>query len=187
MNVRLRPFRVARGTDRTHALALLDLGASLHGSRSEVNERDGVAVGSADRDSHAVPRRRAGEGDNARAGSGHRLLGVAADVDSAVLPAGVRIVAEVERPEHRPRYRPAPAGRCGGGRQGDEGRDGCCSQSRQHGVQRRWTPMPLSNLVTVLSQSAPVERVSRDSGEAGNDLRRGAAAGPGRDELRDRV
>jgi hypothetical protein len=111
MHVGLRPFGVARGTDCADGLAFLDSRISPHGDRSEMDERDRVAVVGTDRDRQAVSRCRARERDNAGTGREHSLGGLTADVDSAMLSPEVRILAEVERPEHRAGYRPAPGSR----------------------------------------------------------------------------
>src|SRR5581483_8846654 len=65
------------------------------------------------------------------------------------------------------------------------GSRGCLFSIAATCVYRRRTPSPLSNLVTVSLQRAAVERVPGDAGEAGDDFRRGAAAGAGGDELGD--
>jgi hypothetical protein len=62
-----------------------------------MDERDRVAVVSANRDREAVPRHRAGEGNRARVRREHGLARLPAEVDPAVLPAEIRVAAEAER------------------------------------------------------------------------------------------
>jgi hypothetical protein len=97
-----------RGTrDRVLALAdgadgralVHDVAAGDRG-RSELHQRHRVAVGRLDR--HAAPHagERAGEGHRPRRGRADTGSGAAADVDTAVLARGVRVVDERERPQN---------------------------------------------------------------------------------------
>jgi hypothetical protein len=91
-----------------------------------MDERDRVPVLGTDRQAEPLLWKPASEGDDSgRCGTDVRT-GRGADVDPAMLAAGVRIPIGDERPEHRPVDRPGP-GR-GPGRKhesGDENGDEC--------------------------------------------------------------
>jgi len=148
VQIRLGPLHVARAAERAHGIALLDRRVSPDGERTEVDESDGVPVGGADRDRQPATRHRSHEGDGPLTRREHGLSGLAPDIDSAVLANGVRIVAEPEGPQHRPRGRPAPGPRSGSEHEGREEQKSGCLQSRQHCVQVRWTHPLLSNQIT---------------------------------------
>ena len=85
-----------------------------------MNERDGIAIRGLDRDRAARAGDAAREGDRARSRSAHRSACRSADVDTAMLATGVRIVAEHEGSKHRPVCGPGPGER---GRNADLERD----------------------------------------------------------------
>jgi hypothetical protein len=117
-----RQLRLAARADGAYDLALRDGVAAPDGVRPEVHERDRVAVRRRDRQRLATDRHRPREGD--RAGDRRLHPGTArrADVDSAVLSGGVRVLAvEREECQHRAVHGPAPAQ---GGRRDDQHRDG---------------------------------------------------------------
>jgi hypothetical protein len=122
VHVRLRHLDVAARTDRPDAVAFRDRRALLNGDRTEVRQRDGVAVGGRDR--YALPGRRNGprKGDRSRDRRQRRRAGLAADVDPAVLAAreGMGGV-EHERLEHRPGRGPRPGP--SDGRKKERGKD----------------------------------------------------------------
>ena len=99
------------GADRADDRALGDLVSLRHLDRAEVEQRHGEAVGRLDRDGAAVRRQRPGEGDRAARRRGHGRAGVAGDVDAAVLPAGVGVVADGERPQDGAATGPGPCRR----------------------------------------------------------------------------
>jgi len=102
--------------DAPDRCSFLDRRALRHRRRAEMCERNGVPVGSRDRDNEPAARHLAHERHLA---AGRRVDGraqVAADVDAPVLAAGVRVGAETEGAEHRSVDRPRPGprypGRC---------------------------------------------------------------------------
>jgi hypothetical protein len=111
VDVGLGAFRLAARSDRADDLALAD--GRLHSDRDrpQVNQGDRVSVLRADRQAPAFVRHLAGEGDDSRRRSAYVCARRCADVDSAVLPARVRVVADHEGSEHRALDRPAPPGR----------------------------------------------------------------------------
>jgi hypothetical protein len=186
MNVRHGPLRVAGRAERADGIALSDLGISLDRDRGEVDERDRVPVLGANRDAESTLRHRACERDRTGVWREHRLAGMPADVDAPVLAANVGVVTEAERPKNRARCRPTPgAGRRCSDQRGEE-HEAECSQSRQHASQRRGQRAPLSNMVTVSSQRAPVEGVAGCAGQAGDEVGGLAPRHPRPDELGDR-
>ena len=105
--------RTAR-PDRPDHRAFRDGCVLPHGDRAEMCQRDRQAVGGVDRDRLAARRNRAGKTDDSRGGREHRSAGIAADVDSAVLAAGVwmrRI--ERESLQHWTAHGPRPRSRRG--------------------------------------------------------------------------
>jgi len=111
VDVGVRAFRLAARADRADDLALRDRRPHANGNRPQVDERDRVPVLGADRQAAALARHLPRERDHARRGSAHVGTARRADVDAAVLPAGVRVVVSYERPQHRAIHRPAPRGR----------------------------------------------------------------------------
>lgn len=99
-----------------------------------MDERDRVAVVGPDRDRQSTAGDRARERDNACPRRAYGRTRGAADVDAAMLPARIRVVAELEASQHRTRSRPRPR-TCGGSE--NECRDGRGegrSQRRQHAL-----------------------------------------------------
>jgi hypothetical protein len=121
IDVRLGPLGLAARADRADDVALGDLGSDRDPDRAEMDERDRVPVLGTDRQAEPLLWKPAGEGDDSgRCGTDVRT-GRGADVDPAVLAAGVRIPIGDERPEHRPVDRPGP-GR-GPGREHESGEE----------------------------------------------------------------
>ena len=108
---RLGAFDIAGRPDRPHDVALGDLCARRYSDRSEMNERDGVAIRGADGQAEALVRQLPDERHGPVHRGAHVRPGWSADVDAAMLAAPVRIAAADERPEHRPVDRPRPGGR----------------------------------------------------------------------------
>jgi hypothetical protein len=92
-------------------LSLAYLGVLPDLDRAEPDQRNGVSVGRLDSYSATVVGHRACEGNGAGGGSEDIRVGLCGDVDAAVLPAGIRIVAERERPDDLAIDRPHPAQR----------------------------------------------------------------------------
>ena len=111
MDVGLRALGVSARADRADDLTLAEGRPGSDRNRSQVDERHGVSVLGADRQTAAGMRNLAGEGHDPGHRSAHVGAGLGADVDSAVLSASVRVVAGDEGPEHRPLDGPAPPGR----------------------------------------------------------------------------
>jgi len=116
---------VRRLRDRIRALArdadgrsFLDHAAALDARRRQLQQRHRVAVRSLDRDRAAAARDRAAEGDRPGHGREHGASRLGGDVDAAMLPTGVRVRPERERPDDRTDSRPDPGAsrRCGGER-----------------------------------------------------------------------
>jgi hypothetical protein len=102
---------------------------SAHDARGpELEQRDRVRAG-LDRDYPPPARDRADERDGAAGRRAHVLAHGGADVDAAMLAAGVRVRAEGEGPEDRPVDRPRPGAR--GRSEGEHGHDdrGCDEQA----------------------------------------------------------
>jgi hypothetical protein len=107
--------RADRADDRVLAHGL----AAPNARRTEMRQGHGVPVGRLDRHDFAAYWHGAGERDEAGRGRKDGLAGPSADVDSAVLARGVRIVAEDEFLEYRTFDGPGPRS-CG--RHDHEGR-----------------------------------------------------------------
>jgi hypothetical protein len=94
VDVRLSRHRVVALADRTEGVTFFDGRSTLDLDLRELEQRDGVAVRSANRDRTAAVRDRPREADRpARRGS-HHGPDRTADVDPAVLAAGVRVAAQ---------------------------------------------------------------------------------------------
>jgi hypothetical protein len=131
---------LVRDADRADRLALGDGSAAPDGDRAEMDERDRIAVGSQDRHDEAAARNAAGEADRAARRGDHALTERAADVDAAVLPAGVRRGGiEDERAQNGPSGRPRP--RVRGRRQ----------KEREHKGDQHGTPHRPTSLLSALS------------------------------------
>jgi ATP-dependent RNA helicase RhlE len=152
--------------------ALGDLGVPADGDRAEVDERDGVPVRGRDRDAQAARRDGAGERDRSAPRREDRRGDCAADVDSSVLPTGVRVVPEVEPGEYRSRRGPCPGPSGGCEHQEQERHGGDSSRERQHastvgrGSRRcqSWL-QSCHTFVRVLLQRSPVELVPARAGQ----------------------
>jgi hypothetical protein len=123
VDVWLCPFGVPAGTDRAYDLALFDRRSRPHADRSQMNERDRVAVGRANRQAQALVRQLPDEGGDAGCGCSNVGAGRRRDVDSPVLAAGVRIIVSHERPQHRAVDGPRPS-RCRGAQHESEQQSG---------------------------------------------------------------
>lgn len=121
MDVRLDPLGVAAGADRADDLSFLDRSPCRHADRSEMDERDRVAVGRANRQAEPFVRKLPGKRHDAGRGSLDIAAGVSGDVDPTVLAARVRVVLGDERPEHRPFDRPRPGRRRRAEHEGEQG------------------------------------------------------------------
>ena len=97
VDVRLFPLGVAARADRADDFALLELRPSGNADRAEVDERDRVAVGGADRQAQPLAGQLPDEGGDARCRSPHVGPRRRGDVDSPVLAARVRILVGDER------------------------------------------------------------------------------------------
>jgi len=136
MDVRIGHLRLVGRADRPDDVAFRDRGALAHRRRAEVDERDGQAVAGLDRHREAVLRDGARERDAAGRRCADTLAKTAADVDSAVLAARVRVVAERESAQDRPFDGPAP---CAPGGRDDERGD----ERREQGAPHRRAPPSL--------------------------------------------
>jgi hypothetical protein len=122
VDVGLCQLRLAARADRSNDFALRHRVATPHRVRPEVYERDRVAVRRRDRQRLATDGHGPREGDRAGDRCPHPGTGWRANVDSAVLPGGVRVLTvEREECEHRAVHGPAPAQ---GGRGDDQHHDG---------------------------------------------------------------
>ena len=113
VDVRCRGDAVFALADLADDRPLRDGAASGDDDRSELEERDGMAVGGLDRHGPAAARDGAGEGDGTGSGCADGVADGAGDVDAAVLARGVRVRANREGPEHRTVGGPDPAGGSG--------------------------------------------------------------------------
>jgi hypothetical protein len=104
-------------------VSLLDERTALRKQRAEMRQRDLVPVRGRDRDREPVRRHLARERHLARRGSADDVRGADGDVDAAVLPSRIRIVAEREAPEHLALDGPRPGARLMRGDQGPGERD----------------------------------------------------------------
>jgi hypothetical protein len=109
MDVRRRGDRIGTVADDTDDRPLSDAAAAQDTRRGELQQRHRVAVLSLDRDRPTATRDRADERDRAGSRGEHRAAELCADVDTAMLPARVRVRAERERSQHRPRRGPRPS------------------------------------------------------------------------------
>jgi hypothetical protein len=109
VDVGLRPLCLAARADRAHDLAFLDCGPGAHSDRSEVDERDRVAAGGANRQAQALVGQLPDEGGDSRRRSPNLCAHRRRDVNSPVLAARVRISFGGERAQHCTLYRPRPS------------------------------------------------------------------------------
>jgi hypothetical protein len=96
MDVRLGDFGLAARADGADAIPFGDVAALSHAERPQMHERDGVTVCGPNGDRAASGRHSARKGDFSARRSDDGRAKRGADVDSAVLPSGVGVVAEVE-------------------------------------------------------------------------------------------
>jgi hypothetical protein len=109
VDVRLCEVAVAALSGRADDVAFGNLRAFAHADRAEMRERHRPAVGRLDRERPAARGHRADEGDEPTGRRKDGRAGIGADVEAAVLPAGVRMRrVEVERLQDRPVDGPRP-------------------------------------------------------------------------------
>jgi hypothetical protein len=121
MDVGLAHLGLATRTDRSHVLALSDGRALAYGERTEMGERDGMAVRGRDRDALARARNGARKRDHACGRRHDRRAGVSRDVDAPVLTGGIRMRRVEAEPLQNPAVaRPRP---CARGRHQHEGEE----------------------------------------------------------------
>lgn len=133
VDVRNVHLYVARRPDRSDRLGLGDSVAGAHRDRSEVEQRDGIAVRCPDRHGAAVPGQPAGERHLSGGRCADDAAGVTAHVDPAVTVLVVFGAAEVETAQHRPVRGPAPgSGRPRCDQCGHDHHRGCRCLARQH-------------------------------------------------------
>ena len=118
---------VRRRRDRADRLGLAHNSVLGNSDRAQPDERDGVAIRGSDRDRAPVPGYGTGERDRAGRGRAHVRAGIGGDIDAAVLPAGVGIVAEREGADHLAVGRPSPARRGSGQDHRNQ-----CRREREH-------------------------------------------------------
>jgi hypothetical protein len=123
VDVRHRDLGVSTRADRGHRIALGDGGARADEHRTEVRERDGVAVGRGDRDAPPGGGHDAREGDGPARRGDHRRAELVCDVDATVVPRRIRMRRiEAERLHDVAARRPRPRG--GGGHEAERGQHG---------------------------------------------------------------
>ena len=110
--MRLAGDRVAAGTGGADDRALGHRIALSQGRAPESEQRHRVAVGRLDGDRAATSGDGSGERNDACRGRAHGRPDWGADIDAAMLAAGVRVAAVGERTNHRPVHGPGP-GECG--------------------------------------------------------------------------
>jgi hypothetical protein len=115
MDVRHVVLRSAGEAGRRDRGTLLDECAALDEQCADMHQRDLVAARRQDRDGEPVHRHLACEGHLACDRSAHDLGCADGDVDAAVLPSRIRVVAEREGAEHVALDGPGPCSRllCG--------------------------------------------------------------------------
>jgi hypothetical protein len=96
MDVRLGDFGLAAGPNRADEVALGDRTALSNAQGPELDEGDRVTLGGSNGDGATARRHGARKGDPSARRGDHRRAEGCADVDSAVLASGVRVVAEIE-------------------------------------------------------------------------------------------
>lgn len=103
--------RLRRVADGRHDVALGHRASAYRRIRAEMLERGGIPVGRSDRDRPTAGRDSAGEADGSGDRRAHRCACGRADVDAAVLAAGIGVVTKDERSKHRPVDGPGPGER----------------------------------------------------------------------------
>jgi hypothetical protein len=96
MDVRPGDSRLPARPDRPDDPAFRNGRPARHADRSQLDERDRVPVRRLNRHAFATRRHRPGKADRPTRGRSHRRSQGRADVDAAVLPAGVGVVAQLE-------------------------------------------------------------------------------------------
>jgi len=122
MDVRRRPFRVARQTRNADHFSLRNRYSLADRNRGKVRHGDCIAH-ALDRHGPAGARHGSDERNDTRSGRPNGLTFTAGDIDPAVLPGRIRIGSERVGTENGPRQwpRPTPAGRdCDEGDKNDE-------------------------------------------------------------------
>jgi hypothetical protein len=173
VHVRLVDLRLARRADQAHGLPFGHAVTRRDRDRAEMEERDREAVGRPDRHRAPVDRQRAGEGHAPSRGGADRRPDVSADVDPGVTVFAVLLAPEVETPDDGAVHGPRPRA---GGRRRSKPRDQAGRDRRCHLRQHRGRePSRLDGCCQNGLQRAPIEPVSRHTGEPGDDVG-GAAA-----------
>ncbi|MDQ3065731.1 MAG: hypothetical protein M3R12_01075 [Actinomycetota bacterium] len=156
MHVRGRGDRIDALANDADDRSLGDDAAAQDGHRGELKQRDGVSVSGLNRDRAAAAGNKPGERDGAAGGSDDGRAERGAEVDAAVLAAGVGIGREGERSENRSVDRPGPSTR---GRSGDERRQrNRGGEQPPHGI-----PPSLSWRATEPHANGVAQRVFNDS------------------------
>ena len=125
-------------------------------------------------------------------GASDRRAGCATDVDSSVLPAGVRVVSEMEPGEHRPGAGHVHAPAAGASTRNRNAVTAAVRSERQHastvgcGPRRcQYWLQTCHTFVRVLLQRSPVELVPPRAGQPGDEIGRLPARDSRVDELGD--
>ena len=181
---------VWRGRDGVGALSddaddcsLGDLIAAADVRRAELQQGDRVAVGCLDRDRTAAVRDRADERDGTRRGRPDRASERGADVDAAVLAAGVDVGAESERAQDLPVGRPRPGRsgrRDGERRQDDRGNEDSPHRKPPLGCRGGQLPSTLAVVVSGFSTILHTKRSGKCAPAGRRRRRPGGAARPPR-------
>jgi hypothetical protein len=141
---------VPAGGDRGHRVPLAHGLSFRDGDRVQLLERDGIAVRRVDPHRPAASGDEAGEPDRPPDGGDHPGAEPAADVDAAVLPAGVRVLREREAAQDGAVAGPGPRLRRRGEHERGEGRE------QQPAHRRASSVVPLANEASTLAPPAAV-------------------------------
>jgi hypothetical protein len=153
-------LRLAARADGADGLTLADRRAAGDADRPEMDERHRIPVGGSDGDHAPADGHRPGEGDRAGGRRAHSRFRRSADIDAAVLAAGVGIVAEHEWSKHRPIHGPGP-GECG--RSADLEREEDRKQDDETLHRLLLLVVCYGNTVSVTESSAVVKRGYKES------------------------
>lgn len=96
VDVRDRVLAIAARADRSDRLALAENRVGAHRDRAQMDECDGVAVGRSHGHGSTSARDGAGEAHGSCGRRAHGRSRAAGNVDSSVLPSGIRVVSENE-------------------------------------------------------------------------------------------
>ena len=121
VHVRLGGRRIGAAADSSDPVPLRHDRSLGHGGRCKLKVCYRIAVVGADRHADAAVRYRSDEGHGAAGGGNDVASGRGRDVDSAVLTAGVRVGAQVERAHHGSIHGPSPGVGGGGPREYERG------------------------------------------------------------------